>query len=137
MKSKAILMPITLILLIISHISAKKYTYSACDPSSALNSANLACSPCPTNSIANNYQAVATSCQCAAGFLRSGSGACSLGSVSTCGSASNNFYPFYLISGDMNSAATTCTPCGLTAFTNMYPASHEAMQLHAPPVGKE
>lgn len=137
MKSKTILTAISLILLIICNTSAKKYTYSPCSPSSSLNSANLACSPCPTNSIANNYQTIATSCQCAAGFLPSGSGACSSGSASTCGSTSNNFYPFYLISGDMNSGSTTCTPCNPSAFTNMYPLPHEAIPLPARPAGKE
>ena len=137
MKHKTTTVNITLIIIVIAMVTANKYAYSACDSSSSLNSPNLACSACPTNTIANNYQTIATSCQCAAGFRPSTNGVCSSASASTCGPSTFDFYPIHSLDGDTASGAVTCTPCAGNAFTNMYNRSHKEMRLHAPLAGKE
>lgn len=137
MRHKTISKDIALIVTVIAMVTANKYAYSACDSSSSLNSANLACSTCPANTIANNYQTIATSCQCAAGFLPSTNGVCSSASASTCGPSTFSFYPIYSLDGDTASGTVTCTPCAGNAFTNMYNHSHEEMRLLAPLAGKK
>lgn len=76
------------LLLVAVHSAA--YSYSAC-PASRFNPANLACNTCPANQLANNYQTVAISCQCAPGFLPGSSGTCSALTYGPCLTTSNNF----------------------------------------------
>lgn len=137
MKSKTISTSITLLIVMIAIITAKKYSYSACDSSSSLNTANLACSKCPADTIPNNYQTIATSCQCAAGFLSDFNGTCQNAITSQCASSSTfEYYPLYKINGDLTTGSITCTPCAENAFMNMYNHSHKEMQQLALPAGK-
>jgi hypothetical protein len=94
------------------------YTYSQCNSSYYLNTANLACVTCPNNQIANTYQVVPTACQCSVGYIPSTNGACSVANTSSC-STSNSYYPVYNRDGSSNSAAN-CLACAGNAYVNKY-----------------
>jgi hypothetical protein len=99
-------------------VMGASYLYSACGSNGYLNTANIQCKSCPTNQIANTYEAIATVCQCAVGYTPSGNGACTSISSNICGSSNNNFYPIYLLNGDNSGNGGTCTTCAANAYPN-------------------
>jgi hypothetical protein len=103
--------------LLIGRVAAASYTYTPCSSSAFLSAANLKCTNCPANQIANTYESVPIACQCKVGFAPSGSGGCSaLGA--TCGiSLNNTYYPLYALSGSANSVSS-CGSCATNAYTN-------------------
>lgn len=98
------------------HARAASFAYSACSAAAYLSAANLQCSNCPANQIANTYQSVPTACQCALGFAPSGSGGCAAMGA-TCGAGSTTFYPLYSLGGSTSSVGA-CGSCAGNAFTN-------------------
>lgn len=102
-------------LLITTSLTAS-YTYSSCNSSYYLNTANLACVTCPNNQIANTYQVVPISCQCSSGYMPSTNGACTAANTSTC-STTNSYYPIYNRDGSSNSAAN-CAACSTNSYVN-------------------
>jgi hypothetical protein len=105
-----------LITLLFANSLSAYYTYSNCNSSYYLNTANLACVSCPNSQIANTYQTVPTACQCSSGHMPSINGACTAANTSTC-SITNSYYPIYNRDGSSNSAAN-CVACSSNAYTN-------------------
>ena len=104
--------------LVLAHSSA--YTYSACSTSTYLNVANLQCSSCLANQIANTYQIISTSCQCSPGYLQAtNNAACTAVFSSTCSTA-NSYYPIYTTTGTTNTGTSNCQACSATAYSNRY-----------------
>lgn len=96
------------------------YTYSPCNSSSFLNTANLQCYSCLSNQVANSYQVIATSCQCSPGYLvATNNAACTAVFSSTC-SISNSYYPIYTINGNTNTGTSNCLACSSDAYANTY-----------------
>ena len=108
--------------LLLAPVSSAAYAYSSCNSSSSRNPANLACTACPSNQIANLYQAIPISCQCSAGHALSSnpnSNACTAAFSSAC-STSNSYYPVYTLAGTAASGTANCLACGSSAYSNGY-----------------
>lgn len=95
------------------------YSYSQCNSSAYLNTANLQCVKCQTNQIANLFQTIALSCQCNAGYIFGTNGAACTAAYSTTCNTLNSYYPIYNKDGSVSSTtAANCMPCDSTAYTN-------------------
>jgi hypothetical protein len=120
-KSVAMLRAILLCKLI-TLVSCSFYSYSACNSTSYLNTANLQCNQCSNNQIANTYQIIPINCQCAIGYVVANNNTCSQINSNTCGT-NTTYYPLYTITGDVSSTVSTaaaCSSCANTAYTNQY-----------------
>lgn len=124
---------LTLITILILQTAATSYSYSSCSSSTYINTANLQCTACPSNQIANTYQTVASACQCSIGYAASANGACTAITPS-CSYSSNSFTAMYGLNGDVGT--NTCASCALTAYTNRYPPLNSATALAVPPAAK-
>lgn len=102
---------------LIFYANTASYSYSSCNSTSYLNTANLQCIQCPTNQIANTYQIIAEACQCSSGFVPNGNGLCTSIMSTKCGDT-NNYYPIYSINGAYSSGISSCTSCASNARTN-------------------
>ena len=102
-------------------VRSTSYSYSQCNSSAYLNTANLQCVACQSNQIANLYQSVAISCQCTSGYIFGTNGAaCSAAFNNVC-AVSNSYYPIYNTDGSVSSTTTAnCIACDSTAYTNQY-----------------
>ena len=97
------------------------YSYSTCPTTSYLNSANLACVACPTNQISNNYQTVATACQCQPGYRLPSNpniNACTQAFSTTCSAATTSYYPLLNIDGSATTGTANCIACTSTSYPN-------------------
>ena len=95
------------------------YAYSTCQATEYLNSANLACTACPTNQISNNYQNVAIGCQCLPGYrlpTDPNANACTSAFTTACSSV--QYYPLLNIDGSATSGSVTCVACASTSYPN-------------------
>ena len=124
---------LTLITILILQTTATSYSYSSCSSSTYLNTANLQCTACGANQIANTYQTVASACQCSIGYTASANGVCAA-ITPTCSYSSNSYTLLYSLNGD--SGANTCSSCAQTAYTNRYFPCNLAMGQAATLVAK-
>lgn len=113
--------------LLLDQTTAASYNYTSCAGTAYLSTANLKCTNCPANQIANTYQSLPIACQCKVGFAASGNGGCSALSAA-CGVTSNTYFPLYSLSGSVNSVSS-CGSCAANAYTNRYLDRYSAMGL--------
>ena len=107
------------LLLFFGHSAA--YTYSTCLVTEYLNTANLACTACPTNQMSNNYQTVATACQCQAGYRLPSdpnANACTAAFSTICATPSTSYYPLLTKVGASTTGTANCIACAATAYPN-------------------
>ena len=104
------------LLTILPMLHCADYAYSQCNTSAVLSPADLSCSGCPTNSIPNNYEAVATSCICGTDYWTGNDNACTL--LSNACTASNQYFSKFERNGNANGAAATYQTCDSNAYAN-------------------
>ena len=122
MQGKYLLTFVLTILLLMPQIESAAYSYTACLITQYLNSANLLCTTCPTNQEKNNYQGVATACQCQAGYrqpIDPNANACVAAFTTTCLSPTTNYYPVLSTDGSSTVGTANCVACSSTSFPNM------------------
>jgi len=109
------------VLKFITLISCSFYSYSACNSTSYLNTANLQCTQCSTTQIANSFQIIPINCQCAVGYVVGNSNACTQINTNLC-TTTTTYYPLYTITGDVNAAVSSagCSTCASNAYANQY-----------------
>lgn len=106
------------LLLILAESTA--YSYSSCNTTGFLNTANLQCKPCQNNQISNSYQTIPIACQCAPGYSLATNGAACTAAFSTTCSISNSYYPIYGRTGTVNTGTANCVACSSDAYSNTY-----------------
>jgi len=123
MSSKSVCKMFRTILLLkfITLISCSFYSYSACNSTSYLNTANFQCTQCSTKQIANSYQVIPISCQCAIGYVVGNSNTCTQINTNLC-TTTTTYYPLYTITGDVNATVSSaaCSTCASNAYANQY-----------------
>jgi hypothetical protein len=120
-KSVSIILQTVLLLEFAVLISCSFYSYSTCNSTSYLNTANLQCTQCSTNQIANSYQVIPVNCQCAVGYVVGNNNVCNLINSNNC-ITTTTYYPLYTVTGDVNSGVSSaaCSPCDSSAYANSY-----------------
>lgn len=100
-------------------IYATAYSYSECNSSSYLNTADLQCDVCGANQIANRYQTVPVNCQCENGYRVGTNGTCSAAFTASC-ATNNSYYSIFAEDGSATTGTSNCTVCDGSAYANMY-----------------
>lgn len=122
MSRSGAVLRVLLLCKLIGLVCSSFYSYSACNSTSYLNTANLQCTQCSNNQTANTYQTIPIICQCAIGYVVGDNNICSQINGNTCGTNST-FYELYTITGDVSSSvtnATACSSCASNAYANQY-----------------
>ena len=122
MQGKYLLTILLAIFIIMPQVKGATYSYTACLITHYLHTANLLCTTCPANQESNNYQGVATACQCQAGYRQPANpntNACTAAFTTACTSPTTSYYPVLSTDGSATVINADCVACSPTSFPNM------------------